>query len=73
MPAFSCFLNSHYLYFLFFLLVDDKAEKGGNTLSVNGSKYLQISGSEMIGKCLFSSRAKILERLSPESWIRTRE
>nr|XP_016440704.1 PREDICTED: transcription factor IIIB 70 kDa subunit-like isoform X2 [Nicotiana tabacum] len=39
-------------------------EKGGNTLSVTGSKYLQISGSEMIGA---QSVAKTDDNATPDT------
>lgn len=68
MSGFACFLN-HALSFiccLFFLLVDDQPEKGGNTQCV---KNVHKSGSEQVGKHLFSSAARILKNLSPGSGL----
>lgn len=49
----------------FFLMVDDQPEKGGNT---QGVKNGHISGSEQVGKYLFSS-ARMSQRLSPGSGL----
>lgn len=43
-----------------FLFVDNQPEKGRNTQNVTGENNVQISGSDQIGKCLFSSRVRML-------------
>lgn len=55
-----------YVFSLCSLLVDHQPEKGGNTQSVTGSKNVQISGSDQIGKCLFSSRVRMLAQSSDQ-------
>lgn len=55
-----------YVFSLCVLLVDHQPVKGGNTQNVTRSKNVQISGSDQIGKCLFSSRVRMLGQSSDQ-------